>query len=135
MNRVFIDTSFVVALVNEKDQHHNRAVELADLFDGYPLIISDAVLLEVGNALARNFKEQAIEVIEGFLTSEEVEVVSLDAALFKEAFELYQTYKDKAWGMTDCISFIIMRDRGIIEALTNDKDFRQAGFNALMREP
>ncbi len=135
MNRVLIDTSFVVALVNEKDQHHNRAVELADLFDGYPLIISDAVLLEVGNALARNFKEQAVEVIEDFLTSEEVEVVSLDAALFKEAFELYQTYKDKAWGMTDCISFIIMRDRGIIEALTNDKDFRQAGFNALMREP
>jgi len=135
LNRVLIDTSFVVALVNEKDQHHNRAVELADLFDGYPLIISDAVLLEVGNALARNFKEQAVEVIEDFLTSEEVEVVSLDAALFKEAFELYQTYKDKAWGMTDCISFIIMRDRGIIEALTNDKDFRQAGFNALMREP
>lgn len=124
MDRVFIDTSFVVALVNEKDQHHNRAVELADLFDGYPLIITDAVLLEVGNALARNFKEQAVEVIEDFLTSEEVEVVSLDAALFKKAFELYQTHKDKAWGMTDCISFIIMRERGIIEALTNDKDFR-----------
>jgi len=98
LDRVFIDTSFVVALVNEKDQHHNRAVELADLFDGYPLIISDAVLLEVGNALARNFKEQAIEVIEGFLTSEEVEVVSLDAVLFKKAFELYQTHKDKALG-------------------------------------
>jgi len=124
LDRVFIDTSFVVALVNEKDQHHNRAVELADLFDGYPLIITDAVLLEVGNALARNFKEQAVEVIEDFLTSEEVEVVSLDAALFKKAFELYQTHKDKAWGMTDCISFIIMRERGIIEALTNDKDFR-----------
>jgi hypothetical protein len=45
LNRVFIDTSFVVALVNEKDQHHNRAAELADLFDGYPLISTDAVLL------------------------------------------------------------------------------------------
>ena len=57
MNRAFIDTSFVVALVNEKDQHYARASELADAFDGQPLITTDAVLLEVGNALARNFKE------------------------------------------------------------------------------
>ena len=134
MNRVFIDTSFVVALVNEKDQHHNRAAELADLFDGYPLISTDAVLLEVGNSLAGNFKEQASEIIEDFLTSGEVEIVNLDIALFREAFELYRTHKDKSWGMTDCISFIVMRERGIVEALTNDKDFRQAGFNALMRE-
>jgi hypothetical protein len=134
LNRVFIDTSFVVALVNEKDQHHNRAVELADLFDGYPLITTDAVLLEVGNALARSFKEQASEIIEEFFTSDEVEIVNLNAVLFQEAFELYRAHKDKAWGMTDCVSFIVMRGRGIEAALTNDKDFRQAGFNALMRE-
>lgn len=134
MNRVFIDTSFVVALVNEKDQHRARAFELADMFDGYPLITTDAVLLEVGNALARSFKAQAAEVIEDFLTSGEVEIVNLDSALFQSAFELYRTHKDKSWGMTDCISFVIMRERGIVDALTNDKDFRQAGFNALMRE-
>ena len=133
MNKVFIDTSFVVALVNEKDQHHDRASELADLFDGYPLITTDAVLLEIGNALGRNFKEQAAEVIEGFLTSAEIEIVPLDTALFQRAFELYRTHKDKAWGMTDCLSFIIMRERGIVDALTNDKDFEQARFNALMR--
>jgi predicted nucleic acid-binding protein len=134
LNRVFIDTSFVVALVNEKDQNHARASELADLFDGYPLITTDAVLVEIGNALARNFKEQASEVIEDFLTSDEVEIVNINGALFQSAFGLYRTHKDKSWGMTDCISFIVMRERGIIDALTNDKDFRQAGFNALMRE-
>lgn len=104
------------------------------MFDGYPLITTDAVLLEVGNALARSFKEQAAEVIEDFLTSGEVEIVNLDSALFQSAFELYRTHKDKSWGMTDCVSFVIMRERGIVDALTNDKDFRQAGFNALMRE-
>lgn len=135
MNRVFVDTAFVVALVNEKDQHHTRAVELADAFDGFPLITTDAVLLEVGNALARNFKAQAAEIIEDFLTSDEVEIVTLDAALFQRAFDLYRTHADKSWGMTDCISFTVMRERGITDALTNDKDFRQAGFNALMREP
>ncbi|MDT7603406.1 MAG: uncharacterized protein QOF61_1403 [Acidobacteriota bacterium] len=134
MNRVFIDTSFVVALVNEKDQHHQRAAELADLFDGFPLITTDAVLLEVGNALARSFKYQASEIIEDFLTSDEVEIMNLDATLFQTAFEMYRAHQDKAWGMTDCLSFIVMRERGIVDALTNDKDFRQAGFNALMRE-
>ena len=134
MNRVFIDTSFVVALVNEKDQHHQRASELADLFDGYPLITTDAILLEVGNALARNFKEQASETIGDFLTSDEVEIVNLDATLFHSAFELYRAHRDKTWGLTDCISFVVMQERGIIDALTNDKDFRQAGFNALMRD-
>ena len=114
MNRVFIDTSFVVALVNEKDQHHQRASELADLFDGYPLITTDAILLEVGNALARNFKEQASETIEDFLTSDEVEIVNLDATLFHSAFELYRAHQDKTWGMTDCISFVVMQERGII---------------------
>ena len=133
MNRVFIDTSFVVALVNEKDQHHARASELSETFDGQPLITTDAVLLEVGNALARNFREQAAEIIADFLTSDEVEVVNLDATLFQRAFELYRTHTDKAWGMTDCVSFVVMRERGVTDALTSDKDFRQAGFNALMR--
>lgn len=134
MNKVFLDTSFVVALVNEKDQHHARATELSETFDGQPLIVTDAVLLEVGNALARKFKEQAVEVITDFLTSDEVEVVSMDADLFRRALELYQTHKDKAWGLTDCTSFVVMRERGIVDALTYDGDFRQAGFNPLMRE-
>lgn len=134
MNRVFIDTSFVAALVNEKDENHSRASELADLFDGFPLIITDAVLFEIGNALARNFREQAAEIIEDFQTSGEVEVVHLDLELFQKAFELYRTHKDKSWGMTDCFSFVVMREHSITDALTNDKDFRQAGFNALMRD-
>jgi predicted nucleic acid-binding protein len=133
LNRVFVDTSFVVALVNEKDQHHDRASELAILFDGYPLITTDAVLLEIGNALARNFKEQSSEIIEDFLTSDEIVVVHLDEQLFERAFEMYRTHKDKDWGMTDCLSFVVMRERGIADALTGDGDFSQAGFNALMR--
>lgn len=73
-------------------------------------------------------------MIEDFLTSDEVEVVNLNSTLFQSAFELYRTHKDKSWGMTDCISFIVMHERAIVDALTNDQDFRQAGFNALMRE-
>lgn len=41
---------------------------------------------------------------------------------------------DKEWGMTDCISFVVMQDMGIIDALTTDDHFRQAGFRALLIE-
>ena len=133
MSSVFVDTSFVVALANERDEHHARASELANLFDGSPLVTTDAVLLEVGNALARRFKQQAVEIIENFLSSDEAELVRLDAGLFGRAFELYRVHQDKTWGMVDCISFVVMRERGIVDALTTDKDFRQAGFTALMR--
>jgi predicted nucleic acid-binding protein len=133
LNSVFVDTNFVVALINGKDQHHERASELADLFDGKPLVTTDAVLCEIGNALARNFREQAVEVIADFLSSDEVEIVYTDKTLFREAFELYRQHEDKTWGMVDCFSFIVMRERGIADALTNDKDFLQAGLNALMR--
>ena len=131
---IFIDTVFVVALLNQRDQYHPRAEELAAYYEGRRFLITDGVLLEIGNGLARNYKEQAVEVIEHFLSSEDVEVVHLTPALLEEAFTLYKTYRDKAWGLVDCFSFIAMRGAGIEEALTFDEHFVQAGFRALMRE-
>lgn len=91
-------------------------------------------MLEIGNSLARNFRPEAAEIIDNFLTSEEIIIVELNSDLFQRAFELYQTYNDKTWGLIDCISFIVMQENNITDALTNDKHFHQAGFKALMRE-
>jgi len=60
-------------------------------------------------------------------------VISLNQNLFDKGFAFYQTYQDKTWGLVDCVSFIVMRENGITDALTNDKRFQQAGFNPLMR--
>jgi predicted nucleic acid-binding protein len=126
-----MDTGFVIALVNEKDQYHQKALELADKFDGYPTVITDSVLLEIGNALAKNFKLQAIEIINHFYSSSEVTIIHLNPILLKKAFNLYQSYQDKSWGLVDCVSFIVMREMEITEALTFDKHFTQAGFHIL----
>ncbi len=67
MTEVSVDTSFIVALVNRKDQFHARAVAMADLYDGRELVTTEAILLEIGNGLARNFKAEAIEIIENFI--------------------------------------------------------------------
>ena len=61
------------------------------------------------------------------------EVVSISAALWNEALELYHQHRDKQWTLTDCASFIVMRERGITEALTGDRHFEQAGFVALLK--
>lgn len=127
-----MDTSFVIALVNRNDQFHAQAVAIADTYDGRALITTEAVLLEIGNALARNFKTEAIQIIENFLSADEVRVVPLDADLFQKALTLYKTYQDKAWGLVDCASFVVMREMSIVDALTSDHDFKQAGFNVLM---
>jgi predicted nucleic acid-binding protein len=131
-NRIFIDTLFVVALINPRDQYHAKATELAAKYENYPFLVSDAVLLEIGNGLARSYKQEAIEVIEDFFGSEEVEIVRLTPELFERAFDLYKKYKDKDWGLIDCISFVVMKDAGVNQALTFDQHFEQAGFEALM---
>jgi len=130
-NRIFVDTVFVIALINQRDQYHQQASELADRFEGYPLLTTDAVLLEIGNALARGYKQEAIEVIEQFLASDEVEIKRLTPYLFEQAFELYKQYRDKDWSLVDCISFVAMREAGISQALTFDRHFVQAGFEVL----
>ncbi len=45
---------------------------------------------------------------------------------------LYRERPDKEWGLTDCVSFVVMRERGLTEALTTDDHFRQTGYRALL---
>jgi uncharacterized protein len=130
---VFVDTSFVVALVNQRDQHHLKALDLSSQFEPRHLLTTDAVLLEIGNALAKNFRTASIQVIEDFLTSSKIQIVHLYPDLFHKGFSLYRSRLDQSWGLIDCVSFIVMREAGIVESLTADKHFEQAGFRALLR--
>lgn len=130
----FLDTLFVVALANRRDRYHAQALEFADLYDGQPLVTTDAVLIEISNALARNFHARAVEIIGDFLQSPDTDVVRLTPNLFERAFALFQSRPDKGWGLTDCLSFVVMQERGLTDALTFDRHFRQAGFRPLLRE-
>ena len=132
-NRIFIDTLFVIALINQRDEHHKEASELAEGYENQPLLTTEAVLLEIGNALARNFKDQAVEVIDDFLTSNDVEIIHLTPELFDQGYSLYKKHQDKTWGLVDCISFEVLRKQKINSVLTFDRHFEQAGFQVLMR--
>ena len=133
MADVFVDTSFVVALVNKNDEHHSLALDLAERFMGRRVVTTDAILLEIGNALSRKFKRESVEVIEHFLTSDEVTVVHLHPLLFRKAFDLYKSHSDKLWGLIDCVSFVVMKELAITDALSADRHFEQAGFRILIK--
>jgi len=132
LKKTFVDTFYIVALVNVRDEYHEKANDLVEIYDKQPLLVTDAVLLEIGNSLSRNYKQEAVEIFEEFFASPEVEIIRLDETLFDKAFEFYKNHADKTWGLVDCISFIVMKEHGITDALTCDKHFVQAGFRALM---
>ncbi len=130
---IFVDSAFILALINERDHYHIHAVHLFRQIRGRPLLITNAVFFEVGNSLARTHKKAAAETIKRFLSADDVEVVYVTSPLLEKAIALYQSFLDKEWGLVDCVSFIVMRERGVTQALTSDRHFIQAGFEALLR--
>lgn len=137
MAEVFLDTSFAIALSSVTDQNHVRAVELTNQIETNKtrLVTTQAILLEIGNALSKQrYRAAAIQLLESLETDPSVEVVLLTNGLYKLAFNLFKQREDKEWGLVDCISFIVMQERGISDALTADTHFKQAGFRALLRD-
>lgn len=130
---IFIDTSYILAMVNTADRYHERARATALLVHP-PFITTEAVLTEIGNALSKaRWRWLGIATLNDLRIDPDIETVPLDAALFDRAVELYSTRPDKEWGVTDCISFVVMQERGLSHALTTDRHFEQAGFqNALV---
>ena len=131
---VFADTVFWVALVVRQDQHHHAARTWATRVSGR-MVTSVAVLLETANLLGRSdWRPYAIDLINHLKERKDVEIIDLDRDLVESAWTLYCDRRDKNWGLTDCVSFVVMQQRGLLQALTADVHFVQAGFRALMLE-
>lgn len=135
-NEVFLDTAYAIALSVESDEHHARAEELADLLEAAAtrLVTTRAVLLEIGNALSKKrYRKAAVELLDSLEHDPQVEILSLTEELYEKALELFRNRPDKEWGLVDCVSFVVMQERGLTEALTTDEHFEQAGFHPLLR--
>jgi hypothetical protein len=134
---VFLDTSYAIALSASADQLHESAVRVAERIESenVSLVTTRAVVVEIGNTLSKSkYRRAAVELLQSLEEDPTVEIVPLTEELYERAARLYAGRADKEWGMTDCISFVLMRERGLTEALTADEHFRQAGFTALLRE-
>lgn len=132
---VFLDTAYVYALVNTRDQWHEVAArwEARLAADRRPLATTEFVLAEIADRLAAvRFRPQAIRIIAALQGSPLVTIVPASSGLFAAGLDLYRNWIDKDWGLTDCSSFVAMGDRGLSAALTTDEHVRQAGFRALL---
>ena len=133
--RFFLDTAYVQALLNARDVSHDAARALFPRVRAATEVwVTEAVLTEVGNVLARSHRAEAAAFIAGCFTTSNVRIVSVGTALFQRALKLYQQRSDKTWGLTDAISFVVMQEQNLVDALTTDEHFHQAGFRALLRE-
>jgi len=137
MTRIFLDTSFAVALSSSKDHHHAQAVALARDLErqGSQMVTTRAVILEIGNSLSRKrHRSQGVALLEFLETDPRVEIVPVAEDLYRKGFEIFRRRHDKEWSLVDCMSFVVMQDRRLLESLTTDDHFRQAGFRALLLE-
>ncbi len=135
-SKVFLDTAYAIALSIASDGYHERAEELAEQLEAAAtrLITTRAVLLEIGSALSKKrYRKAAVELLDALEQDPQVEIVSLSEELYGQALALFRNRPDKEWSLVDCVSFVVMQERGLTEALTTDEHFEQAGFRPLLR--
>ena len=133
MSLVLADAFYFVARLNRHDQHHERVVAFSREFRSR-ILTTDWVLIEVADALARSeCRSRVRDFILHLRQAHGCEVIPASRELLDRAVELYHQHADKQWTLTDCVSFVVMRERGVIQALTEDHHFEQAGFTALFK--
>lgn len=136
---VFWDTVAFVALGNARDELHQAAVHISqELAQAKAQVLTtDAVLIEVVNTFSkvalRPIAWQIIEAVQGSVGLEMAIIVHVDADLWQRGWQLHRSRIDKDWGLTDCISFVVMEEHRIDQAFTYDHHFEQAGFIRLLK--
>lgn len=134
MTTRFVDAHYLLALLNSRDQDHAKAVKWSR-GRGTRLVTTAWILVEVADALSpASSRLRAARFLRAFQEDSFVEVVTPTLRQFDDALRFYERRPDKDWSLTDCISFQLMTERGIVDALTADHHFEQAGFRALLRE-
>lgn len=131
---IFVDTSFLLAVLNPRDTLHPHAQAWAAVITE-PLLVTEYVLWEFINALSMPTDRPKVHAaLQEIQTAPDWEWVSASPALFSAGVQLHSERGDKAWSLTDCISFLMMPQRHIYQALTYDHHFEQAGYQALLRQ-
>lgn len=135
MSALFADTSYYLAIVNADDIDRQLAMQWSDRWRGR-VVLKDYILMELGNALSSiSRRHHLVPLVESLKANRKVELIPANEELFERGLELFGQRPDKDWSLTDCISFVVMQDYGLTDALTTDHHFEQAGFRALLRLP
>jgi len=131
---VFLDTSYLLALIRKNDARHEAALTASAIHPG-PFITTDLVLVELANCLSQPpYRATAAAIIEKIRSDRNTKVVPFDSEGMQQALAMYKGRPDKAWGLVDCFSFVVMKEERLKVALCFDEHFRQAGFEVPLLE-
>lgn len=122
MRTVFADTGYWVAILNTDDGLHQTAINITASLVSLRIVTSEMVFTEVLNSFSNQgsyLRQNAVTLIQRSFSRSNIDVVPQTTELFHQAVELYQKRPDQAWSLTDCASFCIMQQRGILEALAH----------------
>jgi predicted nucleic acid-binding protein len=132
MTPLFADTSFYIAAISPGDVRHSDATKLLIQLRR-KIVTTDYVLTEMANLLSRGDDRTAfLQFYVAICADPHTEVIPSSRTRWMEGFKLFSERPDKNWSLTDCISFAVMQQRGLTEALTADHHFEQAGFKVLL---
>ena len=133
MNDLFADTYYFIALVGPDSVDRQKAVA-ATANCTCRLITTAWILTELANFLHRLRDRAAfLQIFHALTTDPKVVILECNQHYFDRGITLYKSRPDKEWSLTDCISFIAMKEMRINDALTGDHHFEQAGFHALLK--
>ena len=136
MPEVFADTFYWIALLNPADKWHQAAKTFSQTNPEVSVVTTDPVWTEVLNYFSEageKMRQAAVALCDQTMTHESTAVLPQTRDTFARGFELYKARPDKGYSLTDCISMIEMRERGIGDVLTHDRHFAQEGVNLLFR--
>lgn len=134
MKPCFGDTFFFLALLIERDEAHERAVETLTTLQR-ELYTTTWVLTELGDAMSSTpgARSAFASFLQFLRCHPKITIVPTTDELFDRGVDLYRNRPDKSWSLTDCISFRVMEENQIADALTGDHHFEQAGFVAMLK--
>ncbi|MDV3002622.1 MAG: hypothetical protein N5P05_004571 (plasmid) [Chroococcopsis gigantea SAG 12.99] len=101
--------------------------------NAFEVWITEAIFMEVGNALSGYNRTKVSAFIRQCYRTDNITIVNITPELFSGGLSLYESRGDKTWGLVDCISFTVMEQQSLTDAVTSDVHFIQAGFRALLR--
>ncbi|MEH2372632.1 type II toxin-antitoxin system VapC family toxin [Nostoc sp.] len=129
---LLLDTSGLLCYVQSGKPEHQKAVDFLDSVSGsltHSYVLAEFIAL----AQVRRFpRSVALKFIIDLLDNPDIETVWINELLHREAVKLLMVRQDKTYSLCDAVSFVLMRQRGVTEALTTDRHFEQEGFRRLL---
>ena len=135
MKTVFVDSNYLIALINLLDQWHEQARRVQREVGAVRLLTSEWIMAETLNYFAERgemFRRAAAKLAHRLTHNPAVEIVPATHEDYRAGFALYEARLDKGYSLTDCVSMNLMRERDINEVLTHDRHFAQEGFTVLL---